>query len=181
MQNVNLTILPFVKTSKLLKKLILIQSTVDVKCDFYGKLIIKTYTYPHLTIKMKTYLLQIWESESWKYTLWTCPNVCTYSRPSAELILCKTVQLPSSTLWIYSKYKVALQPAPSAQLTRRQMAGFCTSRTTFQGSSTGSDTLTGRQGQKPQLETNAFSTYLAQGLLSHKDPKQHSSFTESWI
>lgn len=60
MQDVNLTILPFVKASKLLEMLILTQSTVDVvKCDFYDKLIIKTYTYPHLTIKMKAHLMQI--------------------------------------------------------------------------------------------------------------------------
>lgn len=60
MQSVNLTILPFVKASKLLEKIILTLSTVDVvKCDFYDKLIIKTYIYPHLTFKMKTYLMQI--------------------------------------------------------------------------------------------------------------------------
>lgn len=60
MQSVNLTILPFVKASKLLEKVILTLSTVGVvKCDFYDKLIIKTYIYSHLTFKMKTYLMQI--------------------------------------------------------------------------------------------------------------------------
>lgn len=82
---------------------------------------------------------------------------------------------------IYSKYEVALQPAPPAQLIRQQMAGFCTSSTPFQGKSTWSRTLTGRQGQKTQLETNAFSTFPTQGLLSHRAPEQRSSFTESWI
>lgn len=80
----------------------------------------------------------------------------------------------------YSKYKVALQPAPSAELTRQQLAGFCVSSTPFRGKSTLSPTLTGRRGLKTQLETNAFSTFLTQGLLLHKAPEQHCSFTESW-